>query len=830
MLRVFVCIAQEHDLRLVAAAGIICLLAAITAFSAFQQAQSDVPRRPFWICVAGLVSGLGIWATHFVAMLAYQPHLPIGYDVPTTLLSVIAAIAITGLGWCIALHRHPAMPALAGAVVGAGVATMHYVGMSAVEVAGYIVWDRAFVAGSVAAGVALGAAALSIHRRNGGTRPWGPALLLAAAICSLHFTAMAAAVIYPNLSLEVPVESIDSGTLAVIVIAAALVILSAAFGLVLFERGLARAQLAEARERAALADEIVRGAAEREALTEALKRQAAINIAALDNMAQGLSMYDEYDRLVTSNARYAELYGLPPHLLRSGTPLIEILSYLTANGVFPGTANYYAEQSSTANTEASHTEVELLTGRIIDIQRRPLPGGGWVATHEDVTQVRQASAKAAYLAAHDVLTGLPNRVSFSAHLRAAAERALPGAGFALHTIDLDRFKEVNDTLGHAVGDQILKETAARLRSLVKRGDVVTRLGGDEFAVLQHDVANSADAAALAAGFVEKVAEPFVFDGHTVAIGASVGISLAPENGAVGDELLKMSDVALYRAKAERRGMYRFFEAGMDLRLRERRELEADLQAAISEGQFEVHYQPLLNLRTGKIGCFEALVRWRHPTRGMVQPLDFIGIAEESGLIIAIGEWVLRQACRDAAAWPEDVRVAVNLSPAQFKRGDLLAMTTNALAAADLQPSRLELEITESVLLHDEQWVRSILHKLTRLGVRIAMDDFGTGYSSLSYLRSFPFNKIKIDRTFVADLVGMTDSLAIVQATIQLSDKLGMETAAEGVETREQLELLAAEGCTQIQGFHVSRPVPVSQVPELLASYRHVAGPGRRAAA
>jgi predicted signal transduction protein with EAL and GGDEF domain len=338
-----------------------------------------------------------------------------------------------------------------------------------------------------------------------------------------------------------------------------------------------------------------------------------------------------------------------------------------------------------------------------------------------------------------------------------------------------------------------------------------------------------DAAALAARTNDILGEPVEFDGHTVAIGASTGISLAPDDGVDADELLKMSDLALYRAKSDRRGGFRFFEQNMDSCLRERRELERDLRIAIQEGQFEVHYQPILDLADQRIDCFEALIRWRHPTRGTVQPLDFIAVAEECGLIIPIGEWVLRQACRDAAAWPSGIGVAVNLSAAQFKRGDLVSMTVSALASAGLDASRLELEITESVLIHDEKWVRSTLDRLTALGVRIAMDDFGTGYSSLSYLRSFPFSKIKIDRSFVGDIAGTTDCRAIVQATIQLSEKLGMKTTAEGVETEEQMDILTAEGCTQVQGYHVSHPVPVAGVAGLLSRYRQDTEKAARAA-
>jgi diguanylate cyclase (GGDEF)-like protein len=804
MLTVYACIAHEHDLRLVLVAGVICFLAALTSFAAFGQARNAGTRRPFWVALAALVAGVGIWSTHFVAMLAYQPNIPIGYDVLVTLLSVVAAIAVTGCGWTMGLKRHALAPLAAGAIIGAGVGTMHYIGMSAVIVAGTIVWDPVLVGASIAIGISLAAGAVWLQCRGPRRTPLWPALLLTLAICGLHFTAMAAASVYPDPRIEVPPEAIQSATLAIIVAAAALLLLAAGFGLVVFDREITRAQLREACQRAELADE--------------LRRQAAISSAALDNMAQGLSMYDDEDRLITHNRRYRELYDVPDDLLSEGSPLSEVFEFLVSTGRFPGTEDYYAAETRGSSEKAGLTEVHLGNGRIVEIQRQPLPGGGWVATHEDVTEKRQASLRIAYLAAHDVLTGLANRATFAERLKAAAKSARRGRRFAVHSIDLDRFKEVNDTLGHPVGDEILKEVAGRLGALVREGDLVTRLGGDEFAVLQSGIDGSEDAAALAARAVEALGEPFQFDGHTVAIGASIGISIAPDDGLDADALLKMSDVALYRAKSDSRGSFRFFEQGMDKRLRERRELETDLRTAIQEGQFEVHYQPLLDVESGRIGSFEALVRWRHPTRGLVQPLDFIPIAEESGLIIPIGEWVLRQACRDASTWPEEVGVAVNLSAAQFKRGDLLAMATNALAAACLAPERLELEITESVLLHDEAWVRSVLERLTALGVRIAMDDFGTGYSSLSYLRSFPFSKIKIDSSFVADLGGASDSLAIVEATIQLARKLGMKTTAEGVETAEQMKILAAEGCSEIQGYHISRPVPAASVPGLLDAY------------
>jgi diguanylate cyclase (GGDEF)-like protein len=819
LLRVYACVTQEHDLRLVVVAGVICLLSSYIAFAAFDQARRDTERKLLWTELAAVVAGLGIWATHFIAMLAYQPALPVGYDFATTLLSVSAAIIVTGLGWAAALGKHRGMALLGGAIVGAGVGTMHYIGMAAVKVAGFMVWERSLVIASVAIGIVLSAAAMSVHRLPSPRLARLAPVLLTLAICALHFTAMAAASIYPSSAVEVPPSSVDSETLAIVITAGILVIFCVGFGVILHERRLARARVAEAEKRTALADEILRGAAERETLTAELERAAVISTAALESMAQGLSMYDADNRLVTLNQKYADLYGLPEELLVPGTPASEIVGHLVEIGLMPATRQRYEELLG--SEDGARRDVALGDGRIIEICLRPTPSGGWVATHEDVTEARRAAERLAYLAEHDSLTGLPNRTAFARRLAETAEATGAERGFAVLTIDLDRFKEVNDTLGHPFGDRLLKEAAERLRAAVGEEHVITRLGGDEFAVLQHAAVDPQPAGELAQRIIDTLDRPFQFDGHTVVIGASIGISLAPRDGTSGEELLKLSDVALYRAKEESRGTFRFFEPGMDSRMQERRELEADLRIGIQEGQFEVHYQPLLDLASGAITCFEALVRWRHPTRGQLQPAEFIPIAEESNLIIPIGEWVLRQACRDAAAWPDGIKVAVNLSPAQFKRGDLIAVTISALSNAGLDPERLELEITESVLLHDEAWVRSLLERLAGLGVCIAMDDFGTGYSSLSYLRSFPFSKIKIDRSFVEGVVGHSDSLAIVQATIQLSHKLGMETTAEGVETAEQLDVLIAEGCTHAQGFHVSRPVPTDRIEALLADHAMV---------
>jgi len=438
-----------------------------------------------------------------------------------------------------------------------------------------------------------------------------------------------------------------------------------------------------------------------------------------------------------------------------------------------------------------------------------------VSVCEDITEQRRTEARIAHMARHDALTGLPNRLLFHDRLGEALLRAARGETVAVLCIDLDRFKTVNDTLGHPIGDELLKAVGRRLSNCVRAGDTVARLGGDEFAVIQQGLDSVEAAGVLAERIVEALAQPFDLHGHQVVTGASLGIALAPADGAAPEELLKKADMALYRAKSDGGGDYHFFEREMDERLQARRALELDLRRALTVGEFELYFQPLLDLAEDRITGCEALLRWRHPQKGLVLPGEFIGLAEEIGLIVPLGEWVLRRACQEAATWPNGVKVAVNLSPAQFRSRNLVQTVVSALANSGLAPSRLELEITESVLLHDNAANTKVLHELRALGVRIAMDDFGTGYSSLSYLRSFPFDKIKIDRSFVADLDEHNDALAIVKAVASLGASLGIVTTAEGVETSRQFERLRDEGCNEVQGHLVSRPCAADDLRRLL---------------
>ena len=435
---------------------------------------------------------------------------------------------------------------------------------------------------------------------------------------------------------------------------------------------------------------------------------------------------------------------------------------------------------------------------------------------EDIADRKRAEAQIARLAHYDPLTELPNRVLFQKDLgEALARRSRTGDQLAVHFIDLDRFKTVNDTLGHPLGDALLRIAAERLRGCVREGDTVARVGGDEFAVVQTGLTDLSGATRLAERVVEAMAAPFDLQGHQVMIGASVGVSVAPSDGDDADELLKKADMALYRAKADGRGAFHFFERAMDEQLQARRALELDLRRALVAGEFQLYYQPLYHLGDDRVTGCEALLRWNHPDRGMVSPADFIPIAEEIGLIVQLGEWVLREACAEAATWPDHVRLAVNLSPAQFRDRGLVRTVVSALAISGLPAERLELEITESVLLQDNVANMGMLHDLKALGVRISMDDFGTGYSSLSYLRSFPFDKIKIDQTFVRDILEDSDAMAIIKAVLDLGASLGIVTTAEGVETVEQLNALRDQGCAEIQGYFISRPAPASDIARLL---------------
>ena len=545
---------------------------------------------------------------------------------------------------------------------------------------------------------------------------------------------------------------------------------------------------------------------------------------ALNNMGRGLSMFDGQQQLIVCNKRYRDIFSLPEQLTKPGTPFADIVRYHVKRETgredpeeIAGQAAWIKNHVAELATGKSFSSTRhLRDGRTILVSIQPLPDGGWVDLQEDITERCLAEGKISWLARHDTLTELGNRFYFLEQLNCVLSELRPGEQFALHWIDLDRFKEVNDTLGHPVGDALLKSVAKRLRSVLREGDVVARLGGDEFAIVQRGTSSEEQASHLASRIIRAVTQPHFVLGHTVSVGASIGVVLTTDL-MDAEAMAKVADLALYDAKASGRGTYRIFRETEVQTCGPRPSLEADLRGALARGELELYYQPICDSRTLDIVGMEALMRWNHPVLGMMAPNDFIPIAETTGLIVEMGAWAISAACHEAAGWSRRVRVTVNLSPVQFENGDLYALISEALAHSGLPPQRLELEITEELLLRDEFATNEMLHKLRKLGVSIALDNFGTAYASLSYLRSFPFDKIKIDRSFIPtpDNPERENCTAIINAVTGLARQFKMLTVAEGVETVDHLNTAVVSGCDEVQGFYFSEPVPSSEVEELL---------------
>ena len=782
MLTVYNCITQEHDLRLVGLAAAICALASFTAIGLLHHVRHSSGRiRLLWLAVAATSTGFGIWATHFIAMLAFSPGLPSAYNISLTALSLGVAIIVTGLGFAVATRSNaPAATWLGGIVVGAGIAAMHYIGMAAFEVQGLIIWDRDLAGASIVLGCVIGGLALPVGLLDD-TLKWKAlgALLLTLAICSLHFTAMAAVSILPDPAIQFSPAAVASGVVAVAVaLVSVMVILLALAGVAVDLRD---------RRRAVLEADRMRGLA-----------NAAV---------EGLVIC-ENGTIATVNDSFATLVGRPSSSL-VGTRLED---FVREEGTLLKLADRPHESIEGELHDAGGAKVP------VEFIRRPVDFGG--KPHDafavrDLRARKEAEQHIRYLAHHDALTGLANRSSFNKKLDQEIEVALATKRrLAVLCIDLDRFKEVNDLFGHAEGDRVLQTVAQRICGVLDDTQMAARLSGDEFAVIIPRLSNPGVAGRIADNIFAALRQEGKSPKDDALVSCSVGIAICPDDAVDSRSLLNHADTALYRAKKDGRATTRFFEAAMGAEVRDRRMLELELRHAIGRGELRLVYQPQKEIRTGKTIGFEALLRWKHPSRGDIQPNLFIPIAEECGVILQLGEWVLRKACEEAATWSENLTIAVNVSTVQIHNANFAHALHEILFETGLKPERLELEITETALVRDLDRALATLRRVKLLGVRIAMDDFGTGYSSLSNLRAFPFDKIKIDGSFIKSVNVSDQAATIVRAVLGLGQGLGLPVLAEGVETAAQLAFLESESCQEAQGFWIGRPADIERFREL----------------
>ncbi len=772
MFKIYSCIAFAHDLKLVGLAALVCVLASFAAINLLRHARiSHGHMRGVWLAVSAITTGFGIWATHFIAMLAFTPGIPSGYNIILTILSLVAAILLTGAGLAVSLIPHWRHgPWVGGAIVAGGIAAMHYTGMAAFEIAGIILWDPVLVATSVVLGAAIGAVALPVGL-HGKEEKWkiGGAVLLTLAICSHHFTAMGAVSIIPDPTMEVSQSALPAGWLAVGVAIASFAIIGLALaGVVLDIRD---------------------------------HRRSALEVDRMRDLAnasvEGLLVCDG-EVIVSVNTSFAVLTGLSTANL-VGAGLERCFPDQVARTKLLSGSNQTVE-TDLLHLDGSMTPVELILRQIV-FAGRP----HHVVAVRDLQARKDAEQHIYFLAHHDALTSLPNRSHFNARIDQEIAALTPGKSLAVLCLDLDRFKEVNDLFGHTAGDKVLQAVASRVTAVLGERQMMARLGGDEFAILMPD-ANPAAASRLAETILEALRASG--DAPETDIATSIGIALCPDDAADRQSLLIHADTALYRAKTEGRNTYRFFEARMGAEVRERRMLEHDLRHAIMRDQLRLVYQPQKEIQSGKVVGFEALIRWKHPIRGEISPAVFIPIAEETGAILQIGDWVLKTACREAATWKQPLKIAVNVSAVQLYNAKFVQELHQMLLETGLPPGRLEIEITETALVRDFNRALTMLRQIKALGIRIAMDDFGTGYSSLSNLRAFPFDRIKIDGSFIKSVNSNGQAATIVRAVLGLGRGLGLPVLAEGVETDAELQFLQDELCDEVQGYLLGRPAAI----------------------
>lgn len=781
MMTVLGCVVDQHDLLLVLVAAIVCALGSYATVSLCRRADATTAvEKRAWLVLTGVVAGAAIWCTHFIAMLGYKPGVPVSFDAVMTVGSLFAATIGAVAGFAIATSKFSRFaPALGGATVGLAVSVMHYTGMMAYRVQGIVSWDMNYLVASVIIATTVSAAAMHFGlKRDSKTDVFAGSGILVLAIVGLHFTGMTAFRVEPMLvdgSFSNP-EALRG--LALTVACVAFLVLGA---------GMASSMI------------------DNSARTEAAE--------ALNNMSNGLVLIAGDGTIRLFNERVIELFGLSEGSIQIGMSLGH---YLRVVGASVGwdkerTSRVIANHHTwLALSDTTRIEHNFDDGTVLSIICRPMPDGGGVLTYEDVTDAREGQKQIRHMAFHDALTGLPNRRSFSEQ----TAQFSAGGQFVMLMLDLDRFKTVNDTLGHGIGDKLLTEVARRLRNACGPSNLLFRIGGDELAVLAR--ISDCEAGDLGNSLIAAVTQPFRIDSHNLLIGGSVGIAMA-EMGDAPELVQRKADLALYKAKENGRGRVEFYSDGMVEDAAQRRELEIELRAALRERQLELHYQPLFALPSCRISGFEALIRWRHPVRGLVSPAEFIPLAEQCGAILEIGAWVIDEACRQAAQWPADVYVSINISPVQLGSVGLLNEITTALDKHGLTPRRIEVEVTETAIVQNSSQIATVLSSLRALGVRIAMDDFGTGYSSLAHLRDFELDRIKIDRSFINATGTDSNANAVVRAVTLMAKEMSIETTAEGVENEEQLQSLIQIGCGTAQGFMLGKPLNAAGASDLLSS-------------
>lgn len=790
---------KGHDPVLVLLAALVCLVATYACANLLLHARKTTGQwRVTWAAVAAISVGFGIWATHFIAVLAFRPGFDFGYDLPLTATSALVAILISGAGILLAVSSdRPWDRLLGGAVVGVGISSMHYAGMAALILGGSIGWNGAMVGASILAGLVVSALAVLVATRGGKRNQFAGALLMTLAICAMHFTAMGAADFSRCFPL-VANGSIHKEWLSLLIATVSVIMLGIAVGSIVLDE----------RDRRRNAVEEQRDAESRARISEV----TTLLDLATTHMSQALCLFDAAGRLRFHNDRLHTLFGG-----RADEPSLVGVHFHDLTGTVDKELAT-RDPAAAANADKVLTVIEdmkngvassytrtLDSGRHLRVVHTPIGDGSWVMTIDDVTDQQRSQDRIQHLAYHDSLTGLLNRAAFNEQLDMTLEDADEGDfNFGVIAIDVDRFKDINDSYGHAVGDHVLKTLATRMATSPRDGEIFARLGGDEFAAIKRFT--SMDSLREFLQRLEKALHTKIETGGvTINTAASIGVAIFPEDGGERSKLINNADLAMYRAKAEFDNRVAFYEREMDEHARERRAMAKDIWAALEDNSFYLAYQVQKSVATGEITGYEVLLRWNRAGHGPVSPADFIPVAEEIGAIGAIGTWVLRTACAEAALWPEPYKIAVNVSGIQLGNVDLIDTVRTTLLQTGLAPSRLELEVTETSIIADKRRALHILRQIRAMGVSIAIDDFGTGYSSLDTLRSFPFDKIKLDRSFMNEVERDEQSKAIVRAILALGRSLHVPVLAEGVETHEQLEVLRLEGCNEAQGFLLGRP-------------------------